>query len=180
MVYNYFTVIHNDSKELEEEFEKEFKKRGNWKKSSKNIDFLYIDEDETKSIKNKMTYKKVGIKNIIDLKSVENVVDKFKLIDNLQKKFPDFAKKYTLQQFLIKKNNMNIGYIREKKFTKTKYLSWALIKEQQGKGIMTNCLKKICFDKNFSYKAIIKNENFASINLAKKVGFKLIKKQKKF
>lgn len=80
--------------------------------------------------------------------------------------------------FLIKKNNMNIGYIREKKFTKTKYLSWALIKEQQGKGIMTNCLKKICFDKNFSYKAIIKNENFASINLAKKVGFKLIKKQK--
>lgn len=104
MIYNYFTVIHNDSKELEEEFEKEFKKRGNWKKSSKNIDFLYIDEDETKSIKNKMTYKKVGIKNIIDLKSVENVVDKFKLIDNLQKKFPDFAKKYTLQQFLIKKN----------------------------------------------------------------------------
>ena len=102
MVYNYFTVIHHDSKELEEEFEKEFKKRGNWKKSSKNIDFLYIDE--TKSIKNKMSDKKVGIKNIINLKSVENVVDKFKLIDNLQKKFPDFAKKYTLQQFLIKKN----------------------------------------------------------------------------
>ena len=102
MVYNYFTIIHNDNKILEEEFEKEFKKRGNWKKSTKNIDFLYIDE--TKSIKNKMSDKKVGIKNIINLKSVENVIDKFKLIDNLQKKFPDFAKKYTLQQFLIKKN----------------------------------------------------------------------------
>ena len=102
MVYNYFTIIHNDNKILEEEFEKEFKKRGNWKKSSRNINFLYIDE--TKSIKNKMSDKKVGIKNIINLKSVENVVDKFKLIDNLQQKFPDFAKKYTLQQFLIKKN----------------------------------------------------------------------------
>ena len=48
MVYNYFTVINSASKNLEEEFEKEFKKRGNWKRSSKNIDFLYIDEDEKK------------------------------------------------------------------------------------------------------------------------------------
>ena len=104
MVNNYFTIIHNDNKILEEEFDKEFKKRGNWKKSKLgNIDFLYID-DTKKCIKYKIFDKKVGIKNIINLKSVENVVDKFKLIDNLQKKFHDFAKKYTLQQFLIKKN----------------------------------------------------------------------------
>ena len=101
--YTYFTIIHQENKILENEFDKQFQMRGNWKKSKLgNLNFLYVDE--TKYIKNKMYDKKADIKNIINLKSVENVVDKFKLNDNLQKNFPEFAKQHTLPQFLIKKN----------------------------------------------------------------------------
>ncbi|MDB3932071.1 GNAT family N-acetyltransferase [Candidatus Pelagibacter sp.] len=79
--------------------------------------------------------------------------------------------------FVIKNHNEKIGYIRENKMLKTKYLSWALIKKYHGKGIMTECLKKISFNKKFTYKALIKKKNISSLKVAKKAGFRLVNKE---
>ena len=56
---------------------------------------------------------------------------------------------------------------------KNKFIvSWALLNQFKGKGIMTKNLKKVTNDKKIKYMAIVKKNNLASMKVAEKSGFK--------
>ena len=77
--------------------------------------------------------------------------------------------------FLITKSNKNIGYIRIEKYEGFLDTSWALDKNYHGKGFMTRALKKITkisIDDMSKFRACILKKNAASIQVAKKCGFK--------
>jgi len=79
--------------------------------------------------------------------------------------------------FLIKENNINIGYINVIKEKKKNYLSWAIKKTFQGKGYAKKALIRIMKkEKNLFARIIYTNSK--SIKLAKNCGMKKIKKYK--
>lgn len=79
--------------------------------------------------------------------------------------------------FLIKKNNINIGYINVIKEKKKNYLSWVIKKTFQGKGYAKKALIKIMKkEKNLFARIIYTNSK--SIKLAENCGMKKIKKYK--
>ena len=86
-----------------------------------------------------------------------------------------------LRNFLMNKNNKfylikyykkNIGYIRMEPKKNKFIVSWALLNQFKGKGIMTKNLKKVTNDKKIKYMAIVKKNNLASMKVAEKSGFK--------
>jgi RimJ/RimL family protein N-acetyltransferase len=80
--------------------------------------------------------------------------------------------------YLIKYYKKNIGYIRVE-LKKNKFIvSWALLNQFKGKGIMAKNLKKVTNNKKIKYTAIIKKNNLASIKVAKKSGFKFCSSDK--
>lgn len=79
--------------------------------------------------------------------------------------------------FLIKENNINIGYINVIKEKKKNYLSWAIKKTFQGKGYAKKALIRIMKkEKNLFARIIYTNSK--SIKLAENCGMKKIKKYK--
>ena len=79
--------------------------------------------------------------------------------------------------FLIKKNNINIGYINVIKEKKRNYLSWTVKKTFQGRGYAKKALIRIMKkEKNLFARIIYTNSK--SIKLAKNCGMKKIRKYK--
>lgn len=74
--------------------------------------------------------------------------------------------------FLIKYKKKIVGYVRLAKQLKLTIVSWALLKEYQKKGIAIKALTEATKRKKITYKAVIKRNNIASINLAIRCGFK--------
>lgn len=101
------------------------------------------------------------------------------------KKHIIWSKKYLSKKnklFIIHSSNNYIGYLRMDYKNKNLETSWALFSNFKGKGIMTNTLKKAT-SKKFgvhTYISRILNKNKASLNLAKKCGFKKIRIYKKY
>ena len=73
--------------------------------------------------------------------------------------------------------NKNVGYIRIEKKKEEYQTSWAILKKYSGKGITSRNLKKAT-NKKIKYVAKIKRDNIASIQVAKKSGFKFFSKNK--
>ena len=79
--------------------------------------------------------------------------------------------------FLIKENNINIGYINVIKEKKRNYLSWTVKKTFQGRGYAKKALIRIMKkEKNLFARIIYTNSK--SIKLAKNCGMKKIRKYK--
>tara|TARA_Y100000768_G_scaffold387080_1_gene377184 strand:- start:49 stop:480 length:432 start_codon:yes stop_codon:yes gene_type:complete len=80
--------------------------------------------------------------------------------------------------YIIKKNEVPIGYVRlelERKVYKT---SWALTKNFQNRGYAKKGLIHATKSKKYKYKALIKNNNEASIKIALHSKFKIKRSRK--
>ena len=91
--------------------------------------------------------------------------------------FKKFLKNKNNKLFLIKYYKKNVGYIRIEKKKEEYQTSWAILKKYSGKGITSRNLKKAT-NKKIKYVAKIKRDNIASIQVAKKSGFKFFSKNK--
>ena len=91
--------------------------------------------------------------------------------------FKKFLKNKNNKLFLIKYYKKNVGYIRIEKKKEEYHTSWAILKKYSGKGITSRNLKKAT-NKKIKYVAKIKRDNKASIQIAKKSGFKFFSKNK--
>ena len=91
--------------------------------------------------------------------------------------FKKFLKNKNNKLFLIKYYKKNVGYIRIEKKKEEYQTSWAILKKYSGKGITSRNLKKKT-NKKIKYVAKIKRDNIASIQVAKKSGFKFFSKNK--
>lgn len=86
--------------------------------------------------------------------------------------FRNFLMNKNNKFYLIKYYKKNIGYIRMEPKKNKFIVSWALLNQFKGKGIMTKNLKKVTNDKKIKYMAIVKKNNLASMKVAEKSGFK--------
>ena len=92
--------------------------------------------------------------------------------------FRNFLMNKNNKFYLIKYYKKNIGYIRVEPKKNKFMVSWALLNQFKGKGIMAKNLKKVTNNKKIKYTAIIKKNNLASIKVAKKSGFKFCSSDK--
>jgi RimJ/RimL family protein N-acetyltransferase len=91
--------------------------------------------------------------------------------------FYNFIKNKKNNLYLAQKNKIYIGYLSSKKNGKFFVLSWALMKSFHKRGLAFKLLKKTTNNNQKRFKAVIKNNNYPSIKIAIKSGFK--KKSKK-
>tara|TARA_B110000483_G_C18067661_1_gene492795 strand:+ start:614 stop:1051 length:438 start_codon:yes stop_codon:yes gene_type:complete len=101
--------------------------------------------------------------------SLDKKIIKFEDHTRWLKKF--FKKKNYI--YLVVNNKKLIGYIRLELKRNIHNVSWALEKENHGKGIIKKFLQKATNNKNVKYKAIIKKNNLASISVAYHAKFEL-------
>ena len=124
------------------------------------IEFNYKESIFLYDLRNK----KYVRKNSINLKKVS--LKKHELW------FRNFLMNKNNKFYLIKYYKKNIGYIRMEPKKNKFIVSWALLNQFKGKGIMTKNLKKVTNDKKIKYMAIVKKNNLASMKVAEKSGFK--------
>ena len=74
--------------------------------------------------------------------------------------------------YLVLHRNIMIGYVRLEKKQNYFDLSWAVIKTKHNQGIGTKSVRFATKNKKLKYRAIIKKNNFQSIRIAEKIGFK--------
>ncbi len=117
------------------------------------------------NLRNKSYVRKNSLNNNkIDISSHREWVRKFFLVKN--------------RLYIIKKKKILIGYVRLE-LNKNKYnTSWAILKEFSGKGYAKKALNYATKYKQLKYKAIIKKDNLASINVATSTKFVVKKKIK--
>ena len=96
-------------------------------------------------------------------------IKKIQLSDH-EKWFDSFLKRKNIL-YLICKGNFFIGYVRLEKLKEHFNVSWAILKKYQKKGFAKKSLRIATKSKKFKYKALIKKNNLASVQIAKKAGF---------
>ncbi len=131
----------------------------------KNIDeetskFIFNLRNKSYVRKNSLNIRKISKKNH---KNWINKISKDKRINKI---------------YVIKNNNLSIGYIRLEFHKNTFNTSWALIKKFQGKGIAKKGLIFATKNKKTKYSAIVKKDNVPSLKVALSAKFKLTKQNK--
>tara|TARA_B100000686_G_C16760628_1_gene958431 strand:+ start:992 stop:1423 length:432 start_codon:yes stop_codon:yes gene_type:complete len=112
------------------------------------------------NLRNKSYVRKNSLKNSkINLKNHQTWVQNFSKKNN--------------KLYVIMQEKILIGYFRLE-FNKKMYnTSWALIKKFHGKGYAKKGLNYVTKNKSYKYKAVIKKNNLASLNVATFANFKL-------
>lgn len=75
--------------------------------------------------------------------------------------------------YIIKENELLIGYIRLELSKKIYNVSWAMMKKFHGKGYTKKALNYATKNKSFKYKAFIKRNNLPSLKVAFYSKFKI-------